>query len=238
MTGTGDGEEGPEREAEDLPSSDDQLYFRAIEDAFIALRGAPLLLSPADWRAAQEWHRLGIPLDLIRRVLGEVFEKRRLRGTRGRVNSLRYCAPAVKAAWEELQELQGPGAPPGEEAPGLEERLEALARALPATLPRRDEWVEQVLALKGNPQAVEAALAELDQEMLAAAGAALTAAEARVLDQEVEEAIGRLSRRLPATELDALRRQLRRQHLRRHAGLPLLTLFGSPPPDQSALLGR
>ena len=52
-------------------------YFQTLEEAFIRLRGAPLLLSPADWQMAKEWRQRGIPVELIERVLGEVLEERR-----------------------------------------------------------------------------------------------------------------------------------------------------------------
>src|SRR4029077_879820 len=90
-------------------SDSDHAYFQAVEEIFVELRGAPLLLSPADYRVAQRWHREGVPLDLLRRTLEEVFAKRQERGAKGKVNSLRYCAPAVEAAWSDLRELTAPG---------------------------------------------------------------------------------------------------------------------------------
>src|SRR5436305_4453642 len=106
-------------------------YFQAIEEIFVALRGAPLLLSPADWQVARRWHQEGVPLDLVRSTLEEVFAKRKERGAKGKISSLRYCAPAVEAAWADLRELTAPGhrvpAPDFAGAP----RLAALAAALP-----------------------------------------------------------------------------------------------------------
>src|SRR3954471_18904178 len=92
-------------------------YFQAIEEIFVALRGAPLLLSPADWQVSRRWHRDGIPLDLIRSALQEVFARRKERGAKGKISSLRYCAPAVEAAWAERRELTTPGE--GAEAPAF-----------------------------------------------------------------------------------------------------------------------
>jgi hypothetical protein len=111
---------------------EDHAYFLAIEDHFVRLRGAPLLLSPADWQVARRWHRQGIPLELVRRALEEVFARRRERGAKGRISSLRYCAPAVEAAWTEHSELAAPGARVEAEAFDAASRLAALAAALPA----------------------------------------------------------------------------------------------------------
>src|SRR3954453_16361708 len=91
-------------EAEDS----DHAYFQAVEEIFVQLRGAPLLLSPVDWQVARRWHREGVPLDLVRSTLEEVFAKRRERGAKGRISSLRYCAPAVEAAWADLRERPAP----------------------------------------------------------------------------------------------------------------------------------
>ena len=49
----------------DSEAEADQAYFQAIEETFVRLRGAPLLLSPADWQVARRWHRDGVPLPLV-----------------------------------------------------------------------------------------------------------------------------------------------------------------------------
>src|SRR6185295_3536233 len=118
------------------PAADsDHAYFQAIEESFVELRGAPLLLSPADWQVARRWHEEGVPLDLVRRTLAEVFARRKERDAKGKISSLRYCAPAVDAAWEEVRELTAPGR--RVEAPAFEvpPRLAALAAAWPAGRP-------------------------------------------------------------------------------------------------------
>lgn len=144
----------------ELPASEEHRYFRAIEAVFVELRGAPLLLSPSDWRVAKGWFRQGIPLDLVSRTLAEVFAKRRERGAEGLV-SLRYCSRAIEAAWQAAQEL-GAAAASRQPETGfdLAGRLNALAEALPATLPDRDRWVAALGALagQGGSEATESAL--------------------------------------------------------------------------------
>ena len=93
----------------DDASDEAQQYFRAIEEAFIRLRGAPLLLSPEDWRQAEQWRRRGVPLELVLAVLEQVFARRLERGARGRIQSLRYCAQAVETAWQEVEALTAGG---------------------------------------------------------------------------------------------------------------------------------
>lgn len=204
-------------EAEDS----DHAYFQAIEEIFVELRGAPLLLSPADWQVARRWHREGVPLDLVRSTLEEVFAKRKERGAKGKISSLRYCAPAVEAAWADLRELTAPArraeAPAFEVAP----RLAALA----ACLPDREALAAQVAHLSGDPQEVEERLAALDRQMLDQAWEGLDGEARTEVEAAVEKTLAALAGRLPAGELASSRERLVRQTLRRKLGLPVLSLF-------------
>ena len=203
----------------------DHSYFQAIEEVFVALRGAPLLLSPADWQVARRWHREGIPLDLVKKTLQEVFEKRKERGAKGKISSLRYCAPSVEAAWEELRELTAPGH--RVEAPAFEvpPRLAALAAALPAGLPTRESLAVRIASLGGDPRSVEEQLSALDREMLTTAEDGLDFDTRAEVDAAVEKTLSALKGRLPAEELESSRGRLAHQVLRRRLGLPVLSLF-------------
>lgn len=203
----------------------DHAYFQAIEEIFVALRGAPLLLSPADWQVARRWHQDGVPLELVKNALEEVFARRKERGAKGKISSLRYCAPAVEAAWSDLRELTAPAhrveALPFEVAP----RVAALAAALPKALPGRDGLAARLAALAGDPQHVEEHLASLDREMLAAAETGLDEATRSEINAAVEKTLAVLAGRLPAEELASSRERLTMQVLRRRLGLPVLSLF-------------
>ena len=206
----------------EMVEDSDHAYFQAIEEIFVELRGAPLLLSPADWQVARRWHQDGVPLDLVKRTLEEVFAKRKARGAKGKISSLRYCAPAVEAAWEELRELTAVGE--RAEAPAFEirPRLAALAAALPRSFP---EIQARIVAIDGDPQHVEDRLAALDREMLDAAEAGLDEATRAEIREAVEKTLSGLGGRLPAEELERSRDRLARQALRRRLGLPVLSLF-------------
>ena len=169
--------------------ADDHLYFQGIEEIFVRLRGAPLLLSPADWQVASRWHREGVPLDLIGRVLEEVFAKRQERGTKGKINSLRYCAPAVEAAWADLRELTAPGERTEAAPLDIATRLRNLAAAVP------EAFAARVAGLHGDAPSVEAALSALDREMLAASAESL----APDLREEVEDYVNGLAVRTPSS---------------------------------------
>jgi hypothetical protein len=203
----------------------DHSYFRAIEEIFVELRGAPLLLSPADWQVARRWHQEGVPLDLVRSTLGEVFARRKERGAKGKISSLRYCAPAVEAAWADLRELTAPAH--RVEAPAFEvvPRLTALAAALPAGLSGREALAARLGALAGEPQEVEEQLSALDREMLDRAWDGLDGEMRSEIGAAVEKTLASLGGRLPAAELESSRERLARQVLRRRLGLPVLSLF-------------
>lgn len=201
----------------------EHAYFQAIEATFVRLRGSPFLLSPADWRLAQDWYRRGVPLELVDRALAETFARRAERGASEKVQSLRYCRHAVEAAWAARREL-AVAALPGRADPLLvRPRLLALAAALPpAAAP---EFGPRLVGLEGEAPAVEEALAALDRELVAEAARALEPRDRAALEAEVEAALGDLARRLPAPELADCRRRLRAQAVRRRAGLPQLSLF-------------
>ncbi|HEX6202437.1 MAG TPA: hypothetical protein VF100_05480 [Thermoanaerobaculia bacterium] len=221
-TGGGEGE-GAEAAGDGLS---DLAYFRALEDFLIDLRGAPLLMSPADYRVAQRWHRRGIPLDHVREVMRDVYVRLRERGGTEPMNSLRYCARAVEAAWKRVEELRAPGEREvGEEGIAVAARLAALAAALPEGLPGRDELAARVTALAGDVEHVEAALSALDRELLATLDAGLGDEERAALEARVEETVASLFGRLFAGDVDRARDRLRRQLLRRDFALPVLSLF-------------
>ena len=205
--------------------SEELRYFQALEEAFIRLRGAPLLLSPADWQVAQRWRSRGIPLDFAIASLAELFARRRDRGVEDRVSSLRYCARAVESAWKRAEELAGPVRRAPATAFDAKSRLRSLADAVPQGWPRADGLVEQILALEGDAARIEAQLASLDDRMLAVAGARLTAAESAELDAWVAARLEPLAERFAPDDVARAAARLRLREMRRRAGLPLLSLF-------------
>lgn len=217
------------------PESGDRDYFEAIEEQFIRLRGAPLLLSPADWRLAQQWRREGMPLALVLESIREVFERRAERASaspeapKRRVSSLRYCRAAVEKAWAVHRELGA--VPPVRRRPtaiDVPTRLEALASVLPGTLEGVDAWRSRVLGLRGPAPEVEARLAELDIELVELAFESLAPADRDAIVAGADEALGRMAGRVDEKRLPDLRQRLVRRSVRERLGLPLLSLFAEP----------
>jgi hypothetical protein len=226
-------DEGPEDDAvASFVASADQVYFRAVEELFVRLRGAPMLLSPADWQIASNWRRRGIPLAVVREALESVFAKRRERGATSRVNSLRYCSQAVEKAWLAVTELgrlaeaEVPASAAAKPPVGL--LLERLAASLPAELPRVGDWRARVLAAGREAEEVERQLAAIDADLLRALEASLPPADRDALHRAAIAAAKRLQRRLGASELARAERRLAEVRLREHWKVPVLSLFAIP----------
>lgn len=204
---------------------DEHHYFRSIEERFIRLRGAPLLLSPADYQVAKRWWAEGIPLELVHGALDRLFVRRAERGADSPVQSLRYCASAVEAAWKQAGRLGQADRRQEVEPVEVGPRLEALAAAIPDSLPAVDQLRSEILALTGSAEEVEEALAELDTRLLAVAAASLDREERTALEDRVERNLEPLGERMEAAELAAAGERLFDQVLRRELGLPVLSLF-------------
>ena len=160
--------------ATDDNSAADHAYFRAIEEVFIRLRGAPLLLSPTDWQIARGWHRTGIPLDVVCSTLEELFRQRAEAGKQSTVRSLKYCQSAVERAWAARQELAAPAARGERVEMDIGARLLSLATALPDSLPGRDRLHREILELEGGMQDVEHELSVLDRKVMEELRAGIT----------------------------------------------------------------
>ena len=208
---------------------DPQQYFQALELQFARLRGTAVS-SPSDWKVAESWWQRGIPMDLVVRTMELLLARRAERSAAGaagrrRINSLRYFAPAVDAAWEELRTLTAPGHIEAETPLDVPARLTALASALPAALPGLSDWQRRITQLGGAPPEVEAGLASIDAEVLAAGLASLTPDARRSIDDLAQSRLTALARRMPEAEVARAREGLRNRLVRQRLGLPVLSLF-------------
>ncbi len=209
--------------------SDAQIYFKAVEEEFLQLRGAPLTLTSFDWHIAEAWHLAGIPLDLVRQVMNEVFAKRRERKSKGRISGLLYVAPAVEKAWAAERELTVTGERSAASAIDVPARLRglaaALAPALPMLGPGAADLAAEVTALAGPSPQVEELLADLDRVLMERAWAGLPGDLRAEVQAAAERTLAALAGRVDAQELERSRDRLRTQLVRQRLGLPVLSLF-------------
>ena len=217
--------------------SEELRYFQALEKAFIRLRGAPLLLAPADWQVAQRWRELGIPLDVVITSLEELFLRRHEHGQEGRVSSLRYCRPAVEREWRRVTELRGPAERASGDSFDVPRRLRALAASLPSGWQKSEALAASILSLdKKRLETAENLLMKLDAGMLEVAAADLTGEQANAFEERIRTRLEALARDFSPGEVGAAEGRLRCQELRRQFALPVLSLFA--PEVESALEGE
>lgn len=226
--------------ADETPD-EETAYATRIEDAFIAERGTPFLLSPKDWRLIQGWRAAGIPVDTVVRAVREAFERRRSRGAAGKINSLSYCQGAVEERWEmERRGLAGSGEGsrdlPGEETSGRLARLrEALASSSAAAPPGIDpgrfhkalaKAAEKLAALDPAVgfEALEESLHAAESSLVKALLPALDEASRAAVEEAVSGALGDVSGTKEEV-VARMRRALTRREVRRRLGIPPLTLF-------------
>ena len=221
MTGTGPTPDG----APEAPvTPEDHAYFRALEEAFLRLRGKATLLSSADWLVAQGWHRAGIPIEVVVPVMESLFARAKERRRRT-ISSLTYFKAAVEAAWEEVQSLSAGGRKERLEPFRIDERLRRLAERIGRDVPEAEQWRARIAALTGELEEVERALAALDAELLGALAGTGTRAERDADREAIAAALAPVASRLPPEEVERAREHLRTQRLRQRFELPVLSLF-------------
>jgi len=234
MTGT----PTPARPGAPEAPEDESSYGTRVEEAFIAERGTPFLLSPKDWQLICSWREAGIPADTVVRAVRGAFEKKRARGDLSRISSLAYCANAVEVLWEmERRGLVGSHSArrAGEEAPlDAAARLAALAASLegPGELP---EAADPAAASLARAAAREALLAldpasglETLEEALGAAEKSLVKKLEKALAPEAREALAR-SVEEEAGDVSALPKEAQRRILSAVRGRAVRRLFGLAP---------
>lgn len=228
----------PARPGAPEAAEDESSYGTRIEEAFIAERGTPFLLSPKDWRLICGWRDAGVPADTVVRAVRDSFERKRARGDLSRISSLSYCANAVEVLWEmERRGLAGSHTTrrPAEDAPlDATARLAALAASLegPGELP---EGADRAAAEAARAAAREALLAldaaaglESLEESLGSAEKALTKKLEKALGAEAREALAREVEE-EAGDVAALPRETQRRILSALRGRAVRRLFGLAP---------
>ncbi len=235
-----------------VPGEADE-YYRAIEEEFRRLRGAPMLLSPRDWALIGEWRAARIPLRVALQGITNVFDSfaRRTPPTTRRINSLSYCRQEVLSLHELYLGLHGvdagrPVTAAGEQAPApaVLRHLTRLGRhireAMTLASEKHDDRIVQVLArvtsdLKRmrrevrtatlEPQALEERLRQLDETLLEVARESLSTDERTRLEAEADAMLGDRRARMTEQAFAATLATYLARHLRRSRNLPRLTLF-------------
>ena len=108
--------------------TEEEEYFRLIEDHFVQKRGNPMLLSPKEWALIREWHEAQIPEDVVLRAIDRGFEKKKADEDQVPV-SLNYFKRIVKSEYKRfLKAQEGAATKPEtqETAANIQQYLEKL----------------------------------------------------------------------------------------------------------------
>jgi len=220
---------------------DEATYATRVEEAFIAERGTPFLLSANDWRLIRGWREGGIPVDTVIRAVRETFEKRRERGAAGKISSISYCANAVEERWQmERRGLVGRGGGRLDETrPEIGPRLERLAAALRLAELGAPPGIDPEVLRKGIGKAlskvealphdgafeeVEEKLSTVEASLVRSLLKGLSAEESAAVEAGVAEGLGDTAG-VSSEIVERMRRALTRREVRRRLGIPSLTLF-------------
>ena len=83
-------------------------YVAKVANLFLHRRGSTLQLSPLDWQMISEWERKGVPLQIVCRVIDDIFDKIQMKPKhlRPNIKTIAYCAEEIEIAFETWCELQ------------------------------------------------------------------------------------------------------------------------------------
>lgn len=89
-------------------ADDEEGYYRAVQEHFVARRGPPLVLATPDWLLIRKWHKAGTPLRIVLRGIDDALDGHTHSWGRDKpVAMLQYCAPSVEAARERWHRALG-----------------------------------------------------------------------------------------------------------------------------------
>lgn len=78
-------------------------FLREVEDFFIEKRGTPFILSSEDVHLILFWFNKGYSLKIIKKGIGDVFEKLKEKNSERKVNSIKFCAQRIEELQKEEQ---------------------------------------------------------------------------------------------------------------------------------------
>jgi hypothetical protein len=228
-------------------------YFTEIEDHFRQRRGTTLLLSTFDWVLMDLWKEAGVPLEAVLRGIDVTFERHAERRSKTRkVNSLGFCTQEVLAAAEEMKEAavgaRKSGRASAAEAAFRVSEIVAFLRQNAVALdnarlpeakglsprPLAKDTAEMLREIAGQLEQADALprledlerrLTVAEEKLLAVLMAVIPEDEIVAARAEADRALAPYSRKMPATQIEQLRKQYVRKRSLEQYGLPNLSLF-------------
>ncbi len=213
-------------------------YFTETEEHFQRARGTSLfLLSPLDWALIESWKNSGVPLEAVLKGIDEAFEKWRSRKTTRRsINSLAYCAQAVREAAKRTPAGTGSGQAASAPLFSSEELRLHLERAAVAVRQRPEPALQEVAgSLEGfsvdieryaaNLESLEQKLTALEEKLIAALRVSLSDEDLFAIREALDRELRPYRGKMTAEQLSMLERRYVDAALLQQARLPRLSLF-------------
>jgi hypothetical protein len=226
-------------------------YFTEIEEHFSRRRGSLLLLSTLDWALIESWREAGVPLAAALRGIDAAFDKYEARRSKSpgrqsrKINGLAWCAQAVMAAVEEMQEAVVGTAPPKETvASGFEreriagfltecaERYAAAARmhndALAGFAKRLEELASHVRDRAPKLEELERNLAVVEEKLFATLLTSMPEADLLALREQAARELAPYRSRMQTVQIRQVEQQFLHKRLLQRYDLPRISLFYMP----------
>jgi len=224
-------------------------YFTEIEEHFQRRRGNILMLSTLDWALIETWKHAGVPLEAVLRGIDATFDHYQQRPSKTRkINGLGFCAQEVLAAAEAMNEASVGTTRQSKSKQGLEpaEIAEFLrknaAQLQSAKLPERAGISPHAVALEASQtlgelaekvssdwtlklEDLERRLTVLEEKLFAVLLAAIRDDEMVAVRTQADRELAVYRAKMPATQVEQLRKQLVHKRLLEKYGVPRLSLF-------------
>jgi hypothetical protein len=205
-----------------------ERYFRGISGRFIALRGAPFSLSPADLALISAWEAAGVPLDVVLEGIEDTFALRPGRShVSGKIRALSFCRLSVERAFARHRERSvgrkraDVGAKTDKKRNAARTAAEEFLRRAPGAVSTLRPEFEEALRLLAADKPDREALERLDETIDAAFRAAAGPDERR----EAEAVVGRDHPRLRGEAKKASVEILTAKNIREKFRIPRVSLF-------------
>lgn len=222
-------------------------YYAEVERHFVALRGSPLFVSPAEWQLIHRWREAQIPLRVVKQGLDRAFANTR---SRRPIRRLSYCRQTVEATYRHFREaVAGVGkeagrrtAKPDHAENDVRDYLEHTAARLAGARDKLDRptapLVEAIDAVRKRLhmlheetkepiplQDLERELEELEEKLVTAAESALDPEARQTCWDAAEQSLRDYRARMPTDVYDSALRSAYLKRVRARFDLPSLSLF-------------
>lgn len=222
-------------------------YFTEIEEHFQRRRGTGLILSTLDWALIETWKDAGIPLEAVLRGIDTTFDHYERRPSKAKkINGLAFCSQEVLTAAEDMKEAAvGASSPSSQTSPGLEPQEIASFFTMNANKLRHAQAAAAMKSVAGECATTLNELAEglkaesarvrledlerhltvLEEKLLAALTMTTNDAELLAIRTDADREIAPYRSKMPAAQIEQLRKQFLHKRLFEKAGIPRLSLF-------------